>query len=383
MLAIPLAGMSTDIYLPSLPTMASHFAVNKAFAQYSVTVYALAMGIAQLLAGPVSDAYGRKKQLLIALLLQIASILLILHSPNIYWVIVARFFQGLGAAFMIVPGRAILNDVFTGAQLKKHFQYLTISFAMGPIIAPFIGGYLQEYIGWQANFYFILIYAIVLTCLIAFTFKETSQRIYPFSIDKSWKNYQIILSNKHFIVGSVLLGILIGYSGLFNVAGTFIIQKSLHQSAIVYGRIALLMGLGWFLGNIINRFTFNVDKELKTKVALSISFLTGVVIFILGLKGYFSLLTVIVPTFIMIMMSGGIFSTYVAECLTMFPELAASANGGLFAIVWTVFSVSTFIATLLKINSLYPLGLTYLLISAACILIYFGLLLPLERRSAS
>lgn len=380
MLTIPLAGMSTDIYIPSLPAMTIYFDVHKSMIQYTIMSYVFAMGIGQLFAGPVSDAYGRKKQLIISILLQIFCVLIILNSSNIYWVIIARFFQGIGGAFMVVPLRAILNDVFTGDQLKKQFQYGTIAYALGPIVAPFIGGYLQSYFGWHANFYFILIYAICLLGLFSFTFKETSTTMHALTIDKFSQNYKTLFSSMHFLFGAIFAGILIGYTSLFNVAGPFIIQVALHQSPIVYGHIALLIGLGWFLGNMLNRFIFHINKTIKTKIALSISFITGLMTLILGLEGYFSLIYVVVPTVIIIMSCGSIFSIYVSECLTIFPKIAASANGALFAITWTVYSFFAFIATLLKIHSLFPLGLTYFCLAATCLLIYLALLLPLEKK---
>ena len=152
---VPLAGISTDIYLPSLPAISTHFNVTKTFVQLTVASYVIAVGLAQLLAGPISDAYGRKNLLLIAIFTQLLAVLAIIFSPSIDWMILFRFVQGLGAAFMLVPARAILNDVFHGSELKKQFNYCTISFALGPTIAPFLGGYLQHYFGCQANFIFI------------------------------------------------------------------------------------------------------------------------------------------------------------------------------------------------------------------------------------
>ena len=151
---VPLAGISTDIYLPSLPAMAHHFLVSKAFVQITVTTYGVGMGLMQFIAGPVSDALGRKKLFIGALLTQIIAILVILNAQSIILIIVMRLFQGVGAAFLIVPARAILNDCFSGEQLKKQFNYITISFAMGPILGPFIGSYLQQYFDWHACFIF-------------------------------------------------------------------------------------------------------------------------------------------------------------------------------------------------------------------------------------
>jgi len=383
MLLIPLAGMSTDIYLPSLPAIAAHFGVYKSLAQFTVTAYIFAMGLGQFIAGPVSDALGRKKLLVTSLSLQVLSVFAILHSPSIHWIIVLRFIQGAAAAFMIVPARAILNDIYEGDKLKKQFNYLTIAFAVGPIIAPFIGGYLQHYIGWKANFYFILIFAFVLLLVVLFILYETIAETTRFSPNKILHNYKIILTNKHFAVGSLTLGILFGYTGLFNVSGTFLIQIGMHHSAIVYGRIALLVGFAWFLGNLINRLAFHINKKFKAQIALLLSFLASLCMFILSWSGYFNLPTFVVPTFVVTLFSAVFFSTYAAECLTLFPRLAASANGALFSITWIMYSFYTFIASFLKPHSLVPISVIYILVGLVALGLYYFCLLPIEKTEDS
>ena len=138
-LLVPLAGMSTDIYLPSLPHMARAFSIDNSLVQLTITSFVTAMGFAQYLAGPVSDAIGRKSMIIISLVIQFISVITIIHVPSMPLIIAMRAVQGIACAFMIVPARALLNDNFEGNELKKKFNYLTISFALAPIIAPFIG----------------------------------------------------------------------------------------------------------------------------------------------------------------------------------------------------------------------------------------------------
>ena len=156
--AIPLGGMSSDIYLPSLPAMSNYFYLPNTFVQLTITLFTLGLGIGQLLTGPISDALGRKKLFISGMILQLIALVIIVITNSIHLFIVVRFFQGLGAAFMMVTARAMLSDVFHGEELKKQYTYMTASFALGPIVAPFLGGYLQHYLGWRSNFYFIGIY---------------------------------------------------------------------------------------------------------------------------------------------------------------------------------------------------------------------------------
>lgn len=375
----PLGGISTDIYLPSLPAILVHFHSVKSLVQLTVTSYVLAMGVAQLIAGPISDAYGRKKLILIALSIQLISVLAILHSPDIYWMIFFRFTQGLGGGLMMVPARAILNDVFKGHELKVQFNYATISFAIGPIIAPFIGGYLQHYFGWKANFNFILCYIAIVAVLLLIIYRESISAKRAFSINHLWQNYLIILSNKFFVLGSLFVGVIWGYVALFSVAGPFLVQTVMHKSAITYGHIALLMGVAWFIGNISNRFIFHIPEKSKIKPALWLTFITIIIMIILSYAGFFNIPSLVIPTFIIVMLSGLIFPIYIGECLVIFSTLAASANACLFSIVWIMFGLFTFIAALLKVQSFLPLALAYLGTNIMGFVIYYGLLLRLKK----
>ena len=367
---VPLAGISTDIYLPSLPALSHHFSISHAMTQLTITSYVVAMGLSQLIAGPISDAYGRKKLLLIALFTQLIAVLGILYSPTIFWMITFRFIQGFGAALMIVPARAINNDLFTGYELKKKFSYNAMSFALGPIIAPFIGGYLQNYFGWQANFLLIIVYILLLTCLLLFFYRETITTKHTFSVHHLWKNYHFVLSNRYFVISAFFVGVLWGYTSLFNVTGPFIVQTIFQRSAISFGHFALSMGIAWFVGNLFTRILFRFDKKIKTQFALSFILINAITMLLLVNLGYFNVYVFTIPTFFMILITGFIFSTYVADILTIFPKLAASANACLFAMIWLIFSSFTILATQLKIHSLLPLSLTYLAVGLLGLFIY-------------
>jgi Bcr/CflA subfamily drug resistance transporter len=367
---VPLGGLSTDIYLPSFPAMVSEFQATRTDVQLTMTAYVLAMGIAQLLAGPISDALGRKKQILAALLLQMIAIIAIVFAMNIYHVMLARFIQGLGAAFMIVPARAILNDSYHGDELKKKFNYLTISFALSPIVAPFIGGYCEYYAGWRSCFYFVFAYALFILLFVFFTFDETLQDKKSFRLHDMWHNYRLILSNRLFFYATSLLCILFGYTSIGNVLSPFIFQTHLHFSALSYGYIALFFGLAWFLGNVTNRLVFNISPIKKVQFSLSCHSCIILVLLITSMMGIYNASLTIVCFFILILTTGLIFPLFVAEGLSLFPQIAASANACLFSLTWIAFALYTLLAAFLPVKSLTPLAIAYICINGFSYLVY-------------
>ncbi|VVC75369.1 Multidrug resistance protein D [Aquicella siphonis] len=368
-LLVPLAGMSIDIYLPSLPHMAQAFSTDDSFVQLTMTSFVIAMGLGQYLAGPVSDAIGRKSLIVTSLVIQFITVVTIIHVPIVSLIIATRALQGIACAFMIVPARALLNDNFEGNELKKKFNYLTISFALAPIVAPFIGGYCEYYFGWQASFYFLLAYIIILLILMLCFTTETIKIKRQFSMRHLIHNYKIIMASKSYMFRTLFLSVLFGYTALSSILGPFIFQNTLGLSAVEYGYVALSLGLAWFLGNLTNRILFNVEHNIKV---ISSLFVQSMMIVILAAFSYFEVITVasfLVPLFIIIFCAAIMFAMFVSESLSQFPDLAASSNAFLFATTWLAFGAYTYYATFLPVNKVMPIALTYLFVNCICYLL--------------
>lgn len=367
---VPLAGMSTDIYLPSMPSMVDIFHVDKALVQLSLSTYVFGMAIAQLLAGPLSDSLGRKKMMLIALLTQMLAVICIITTTSMNILIAIRILQGLGAGFMIVPARAILNDCFEGKDLRKKFNYLTISFALAPVIAPFIGGYCEHFFGYQASFIFILLYALILFFTISFAIDETLKTTHPFSFISMISRYQAILSHKNYLIGALFVSLLFGYATTFSALGPFLYQNKLDFSAVAYGYIALLIGLAWFLGNVSNRFMLGIPDKKKIKACLALKLLVLIAFVSSASLGYYNASLITTLVFSVVYLTGIIFPNMVSECLTMFPKMSASANACFFSTLWLAYTLYTLFATQISLHTLLPLSLTYLVIHLCSSLVY-------------
>ncbi len=362
-LLVPLAGFSTDVYLPSLPGMMAAFHVDKSLTQLTLTAFVFAMGLAQLIAGPLCDAWGRKRLIVASLLLQAVTVISIIFSSSIYSIITARFFQGIAAAFMLVPARAILSDIFSGDALKKQFNYLAIVFALGPILAPFIGGYMEHYFGWQANFYFLLSYQTLCFGMVVFMLAETLKAPRPFSIKHLWKNYQQLLQHITYRRFTLLACLLFAGSFLFSATGPFVFQVMLKLSPIVYGYIALGAGGCWFLGNIVSRLTFHMNRKKKALGLSSIALCAALSMLVLNLFLPANIYLAALPPYVLIFCSAMIFPITMGECLSLFPEMAASANACFFSMTWMAAGGYSTIAALLNTHSLIALAAVFCVVT--------------------
>src|ERR1700722_3036465 len=152
---IPLTGFATDVYLPSLPSMASELPVSGAAVQLSIVLFMVSGGISQLFVGSLLDSFGRRRPGVLSMLVFALASFVSAGSHNIYMIYAMRVVQGVTVAFIVVSKRAFFVDMYSGEKLKHYTSLFSIVWATAPIIAPFVGGYLQTSFGWGSNFYFL------------------------------------------------------------------------------------------------------------------------------------------------------------------------------------------------------------------------------------
>ncbi len=367
-----LLGMCVDLYVPSLPAITRYYHVSNDLVQLSISLYLLGYAVGQIFLGVLSDTYGRKKVLLIsAISFTIVSFLTPL-SPNIYILNLCRLLQGLSVAGFGAICRAIAVDCFSGITLNKAMTYISTSWALGPIVGPFIGGYFQHFINWQADFYFFGLYGIFIFIYVAIAIPETNQNFSPLRPKKTYKAIKTIFFHPFFLLSTAVLSLIYASIVLFNVIGPFLIQSTLKYSALDYGHIALILGLGNFLGNLTNRFLIQHINPMKiTLVAILGILLMSLLMLILGFIFKINLYIIIIPVFILFYCSGFTFPNLMGKAIGLFPKMAGSASAVFGSvIVMSVFLVTLF-ATLLKTNTQMPLAITYCILLSICAILFF------------
>ncbi|MCW8205742.1 MFS transporter [Verminephrobacter aporrectodeae subsp. tuberculatae] len=177
----PIGQMAIDIFVPSLPLMASEFAVDRTTVQWSVTLYLVAFAAGQLIYGPVSDSFGRRRALISGILLFLCGSAISILAQTITWFVVGRVVQGIGVTAASVLMRAIAADRFQGPKLAQVLTYMVIAWGVGPVIAPVLGATFQTSVGWRYSLVFLAVYAVVLLGLVVGVMKETNRRLLPLS----------------------------------------------------------------------------------------------------------------------------------------------------------------------------------------------------------
>lgn len=371
LLIMPLSGMGTDLYVPSLPAIMVSLHTTHALVQWTIGMYMLGMGCSQLIAGPLADALGRRRLIIMGLCVNTLAVWLIIVTENIHWMLGLRLVQGIALSFCAVPARAILADIFTREEFQKNLIWLTVSWALGAIVSPFIGGYLQHAFGWHANFYFLMGFMLGLLFLTLFVLRETHVHKQSLQVKHVVASYWMIMNDGYFMLSFVSAGLVISLLILFNTVAPFLVQTVMHYGPIVYGRIALLMGFAWLLGTLLSRMTFRFSAHGKTAVALLILLLLALVM--LGIEHRFGLQlwVLVVPTWFMVIAGGMIFPTLVSGALPRFPKHGGLANGLFFAGAWLVSSIVIGFGSLLKTHSIMPLALADTAVIGVTLICYF------------
>lgn len=323
---IPISGLATDIYLPSMPEMASELHLPETKIQLTLSLFLISYGLAQFFAGAVVDAFGRYKVSIISLLLFIFSFWWTAQTENIYVIYLMRIVQGILSGFAVVSKRAYFVDVYEGEQRKHFLSIMTIVWSLAPIVAPFIGGYLQSNFGWQSNFIALSVYcALVLVFELIFS-GETLIKKSPFNLGFLFHEFRRMFKAPDFFYGMLMCGISYGLVMFYNLCGPFIIEHRLGFSAITTGYVSLLMGFAWMCGGFLGKFL--IKKAFLPKIRYANFAQIALIIVMFATSFWISnLFTLAIFAFLIHVTAGFIFNNYFTYCMGRFSDSAGIAGG--------------------------------------------------------
>ncbi len=209
-----------DMYLPALPTIAADLGVEAAGAQSTLTVYFIAFGVSQLVYGPTSDMFGRKPPITFGMVVfGLASIGCAL-APSVEMLVLARFFQGIGAAGVMSIPRAIIRDRYTGAKATRLMSSIMLVVSISPMLAPLVGSLIIGPFGWRAVFVAVTLATGMALLLHTYALPETlkPEKREPFSPAAMLRSYSILIRDPGFM-GLTFIGAL-GMSSFFTFLGS-------------------------------------------------------------------------------------------------------------------------------------------------------------------
>jgi DHA1 family bicyclomycin/chloramphenicol resistance-like MFS transporter len=163
-----------NLFVPSLPRLAETFETDYGTAQLALTLFLVGIAVGQPIYGPLSDCYGRRPVLLGGLGIGLAGSLLCLTAPTIDILLAGRFLQAFGCCVGMVLARAIVRDLYPRDRAASELAYVTMGMSLMPMIAPSIGGLLDENFGWRASFVVLLAFVFVVALAAVWSASETN-----------------------------------------------------------------------------------------------------------------------------------------------------------------------------------------------------------------
>jgi DHA1 family bicyclomycin/chloramphenicol resistance-like MFS transporter len=325
-----LQPLSTDLYLPSLPHLATYFDATPASVQRTLSLFVLGFGSAQLISGPLSDRFGRRPVLLGGLALYVASTIACGLAPTIGVLVAARFIQAVGCCTAVVVARAIIRDAYAPAEGAHVIARASMLLSLAPLLGPIAGGYLQVAFGWRAAFALLTLLCVVLAGVTLRHFRETNATLDPNALRLSGmlESYRSIARTPAF--WAYTLPGALSYTSIFVfISGSsFVLIKVLGMSTEYYGYCYAFGVVGYLTGTIICRHQMRrigIDRALNFGTALSLA--GGLLFMALVGGGVRHWAVVPICQFITMCAHGINFPCAQAGAVAPFPERAGAAAG--------------------------------------------------------
>lgn len=310
----------SDIYIPSIINISDYFAIDKRLLSSTITYYFIVFAFLQLLYGPLSDRFGRRKIFLTGLFISIIGTIFTLFSININMFIFGRTLQALGMASPMSLGRVILRDIIIDQyEYSRIISFMGIIILFTPVVAPIFGACLEYLYYWRADFIFIIVINLISFIMAYLYLSETLFNKKRNTITELLNIYLSILNNKIFIkniiISSMTMGTNMGYLSLSSLLFQNYFGFNEIHSSILFGITELFIPIGMLINGIYFKY-YNITKSQKISVLLFL--FSGIFITIQTLVFNKNIFLIILGLMIFNFSSGIIFPTSSALAMILF-----------------------------------------------------------------
>ncbi|GAA1389345.1 MULTISPECIES: multidrug effflux MFS transporter [Catellatospora] len=350
-------ALSFDMYLPAFPTIAADLRVSPAAVQLTLTVALIGIALGQFVMGPLSDRWGRRRPIVAGTALFFVSSALITVAPNIETMTALRLVQGFAGGIGIAISRAVVRDLYSGAEASRFFSRLTLVFGVAPVVAPTIGAAVLEFTSWRGVFALLALYGLTMVVVGWRFLPETLpvERRRTGGLAEVGRGFRVLAADRRFWGYTAAQGLT--FAGLFAYlsSGSFVLQEVYGVSAQAYGLIFGMNALGLVaVGQLNARLVGR-----RTPRALLFAALAGAVaagILMIGGAGLHSLTIVVAMLFVYIASLGMVAPNSTALALDGHAQMAGTAAALMGAVQSVIGAIAGPIVAALGASSGMPMA---------------------------
>jgi len=363
---IALGPLTIDMYLPAFPQLADDLNASTSAVQLTLTGMLGGLAVGQLVIGPLSDAFGRRRPLLLGLTAHLFASLVCAIAPSIAVLSVVRVVQGFSGAAISVVALATLRDLFSGSGMARTMSRLMLVIGLAPILAPSLGGLILQVTDWRGIFVVLGAAALVLVGVAFLGLEESlppERRRSP-RVGATLRTYRSLLADRTFVALVLIAGLMFSSLFVYVAGASFVLQNGYgldeRSFGLVFGANSLALTVFSQLNPTLIR-RFGPVNVLTLAIGLSIVAAAAVVL--AGATGLGGLVGILVPLMLVLGAAGLAMPNTPALALTRHGEAAGTASAML---GFSQFGIGAAVAPLVGLfggTSAVPMGAMMLLVT--------------------
>jgi MFS transporter, DHA1 family, multidrug resistance protein len=380
-----LPALSMDMYLPALPQVSRSLHSPSGTVQFTLTACLAGMALGQLVVGPLSDRWGRRRPLLAGMAIYVLATAACVFAPSAALLIAVRLVQGLAGSAGIVISRAVARDLYDGVTMARFYSTLLLISGVAPIVAPTLGGQILRLTDWRGIFAVLTVIGTLLTVIVWLRLHETlpPARRHAGRLSGTFGSMRTLLADRVFtgyvIAGSFSFGALFTYVN----ASAFVIQDIYGASpqtfSLLFGLNSVgIVGIGQLNGKVLVG-RVNMDRVLAVGLTLVLGASVALVLLSTGVFGRAALWQIATGLFVLMAAMGLVLPTTNTQALLRTKKHAGSASALIGTSSFLAGAVISPLAGLAGDRTAVPMAVTQLTCATLAAAAFAGLCLRRRR----
>ncbi|MFE7662580.1 multidrug effflux MFS transporter [Streptomyces celluloflavus] len=378
--------LSMDMYLPALPEVTTALHSPAATVQLTLTTCLAGMALGQMIVGPMSDRWGRRRPLLVGMVIYVLATALCAVATSAELLIAFRLLQGLAGAAGIVIARAVVRDLYDGVAMARFFATLMLISGVAPVVAPLIGGQILQVTDWRGVFVVLTVVGVLLTLLVWRKLHETlpPERRHSGGLGQTLRTMRDLLADRAFsgylLVGAFAFAALFAYIS----ASPFVVQEIYGASPQVFSLLFGINSVGLVAVGQLNGKVLvgrvSLDKVLGIGLVLITVAATALLLMSSGVFGTVGLVPMAAGLFVLMSAMGLVMPSTNTQALLRTPHAAGSASALLGTSTFLLGSVASPLVGIAGERTAVPMAVVQLSCAVLALLCFLGMCRPWQRR---